>query len=78
MYYTALWLHVLLRSCFRSTTDWFGEKKEFHEHWNYGARDARAFYVFRSFFRNLKSSFSEHNMPVHALRHAIENAPKMV
>ena len=28
---------------------WFGDIKQLHEPWNYGARDARAFYVFRSF-----------------------------
>ena len=32
----------------------------------YGARNARAF-SFRNFFDNLKSSFSEDNMQVHAL-----------
>ena len=47
IYYTALWL--LLRSCFWSTTYWFGEIKQFHEPWNHGARNARAFYVFSSF-----------------------------
>ena len=36
-------------SCFWSTTSFFGEIKQLHEPWNYGARDARAFYVFRSF-----------------------------
>ena len=44
---TALWL--LFRSSFWSTTNWFGEIKQFHEPWNYGARDARAFYIFHSF-----------------------------
>ena len=39
----------MLRSCFWSTTNWFGEIKQFHEPWNYGARDASAFYVFCSF-----------------------------
>ena len=43
---TSLWLQ--LRSCFWSTKSWFGEIKQLYEHWNYGARDARAFYVFRS------------------------------
>ena len=43
---TAQWL--LIRSLFWSTTDWFKEIKQFHEPWNYCARDARAFYVFRS------------------------------
>ena len=47
IYNTALWL--LLRSCFWSTTNWFGEIKQFHEPWNYGACDTRAFYVFRRF-----------------------------
>ena len=41
MYDTALWL--LLRPRFWSTTDWFGEIKQFPEPWNYGARDAHAF-----------------------------------
>ena len=44
--------------CFWSATDGFGEIKQYHEPWNYDSRDARAFYVFRSFFKNLKSSFS--------------------
>ena len=52
--------------------------KQLYEPWNYNARDARAFYVFRSFFKNLKSSFSEDNMPGHALDIFIENATKMV
>ena len=47
IYNAALWL--LLRSCFWSTTSWFGEIKQLHDPWNYGARDARAFYVFCSF-----------------------------
>ena len=47
IYNTALWL--LLRSCFWSTANWFGEIKQFHEPWNYDARDVRAFYVFSSF-----------------------------
>ena len=47
IYNTALWL--LLRSCLRSTTSWLGEIKQLHEPLNYGTRDARAFYVFRSF-----------------------------
>ena len=46
-------------------TDWFVEIKQFHEPWNYGACDAHAFYVF-TVFKNLKSSFSEDNMLVHA------------
>ena len=37
-----------LRPCFKSTPDWFGEKK-FNEPWNYGAGDARAVCVFRRF-----------------------------
>ena len=37
-----------LQSCFWLTADWFGEKYQFHEPWNYGARDARAVCVFRS------------------------------
>ena len=45
---------------------------------NYGARDARAFYVFFSVFKNLKSSFSDDNMPEHALDIFIENVTKMV
>ena len=64
IYNTALWL--LLRSGFWSTTSWFKEIKQLHEPWNYGARDARAFYVF-AVFKNLKSSFSDGNMPEHAL-----------
>ena len=44
IYNKALWL--LLRSCFWSTTDWFGEIKQLHEPWNYGAC---AFYAFPSF-----------------------------
>ena len=47
IYNTALWL--LLRSCFWSKSNWFWEIKQFHKPWNYGARHARAFYVFRSF-----------------------------
>ena len=46
IYNTALWL--LLRSCFWSTTSWFGEMKQLHDSWNYGAIDARAFYAFCS------------------------------
>ena len=44
---TALWL--LLISRFWSTTSWLGEIKQLQEPWNYGACDACAFYVFRSF-----------------------------
>ena len=51
--------------------------KQLHELWNYGALDARAFCVFCS-FKNLKSSFSEDNMPEHALDIFIKNANKMV
>ena len=75
IYNTALWL--LLRSGFWSTTSWFKEIKQLHEPWNYGARDARAFYVF-AVFKNLKSSFSDGNMPEHALDNIIQNATKMV
>ena len=57
--------------------NWFGEIKQFHEPWNYGARDEHALYVFRS-LKNLKSSFSEDNMTVHDLDVFIENATKMV
>ena len=39
--------------------------------------DAHAFYVF-AVFKNLKSLFSEDNMPVHALDIFYENAYKMV
>ena len=70
-----IWL--LLPSCFWSTTDLFGEIKQFHEPWNYGACDARAF-LFFSVFKNLKSSFLEDNMPVHALDVFIEFATQMV
>ena len=49
-----------------------------HDPWNYGARDARAFFMFLAVFKNLKSSFSEYNMPEHALDIFIENATKMV
>ena len=35
-------------------------------------------FMFFTFFMNLKSSFSEGNMPVHALDIFIENATKMV
>ena len=73
---TALWL--LLLSCFWSMTDWFGEIKQFHKPWNYGASDTHAFYVFAAFLKNLKSSFSEDNMPIHAFDVSIENATKMV
>ena len=38
-------------SCFWSTTNWFGDIKQFHEPWNYGARVTRAFYVFSQFYR---------------------------
>ena len=48
-----------------------------HTCFTYGARDARAFYVF-AVFKNFKSAFSEDNMPVHALDFFIENATKMV
>ena len=34
---------------FWSTADWFREKNQFYEPWNYGARDARAVCAFRSF-----------------------------
>ena len=34
-------------------------------------------FMFFAVFKNLKSSFSEHNMPVHALDVFIENATKM-
>ena len=44
---TALWL--LLHSCFWSTTNCFGEIKQLHEPWIYGACEARVFYVFYSF-----------------------------
>ena len=30
-------------ACFWSTKNWFAEVKQFHEPWNYGTRDARAF-----------------------------------
>ena len=75
IYNIALWLLLLL--CFWSTTDWFGEIKQFHEPWNYGARDALAFSVFRSIFKNLKSSFSEESIPVYALDVFIETATNM-
>ena len=47
--------------------------------WNYmyGIGDAHAF-MFFAIFKNLKSSFSEENMPVHALDVFIENTTKMV
>ena len=32
-----------------STTDWFGEIKQFYEPWNYGAGDVHAFLFFSSF-----------------------------
>ena len=35
-------------------------------------------FMFLKFFKNLKSSFSEDNMPIHALDVSIENATKMV
>ena len=57
-------------------TSWFGEIKQLYEPWNYGARDARAFYVL-AVFKNWKSSFSEDNIPGHALDIFIENATKM-
>ena len=72
---TALWL---LRSCFWPTTSWLGVINQLHEPWNYGARDACSFCVFRSFFKNLKSSFTEDNMPEHALDIFLENATKMI
>ena len=52
-------------------------EEQFHEPWNFGARYTRAFYVFH-IFENLKSSFSEENMPVHTLDVFIENATKIV
>ena len=58
-------------------TDWFGEIKQFHEPWNYGACDAHAF-TFFAYFKNLKSLFSEDNIPVHALNVFIKNTTKMV
>ena len=42
---------------YSSTADWFGEKNQFHEPWNYGARDVRAVCVYRS-FETLIASFS--------------------
>ena len=72
---TALWL--LLPSYFWSKADWFGEIKQFHEPLNYGVCDADAF-MFFAVFKNLKSSFSEDNMPIHALEVFNENATKMV
>ena len=51
--------------------------KKLNDAWNHGARDARAFYVF-AVFKNLNSSFSEDNIPEHALDIFIENATKMV
>ena len=63
IYNTALWL--LLLTCIWSKTDWFGKIKQFRELWNYGARDVHAS-MFFTVFKNLKSSFSEDNMPVHA------------
>ena len=56
--------------------DWFGEEKQFHEPWNYGARDACSFCGF-AVFKNLKSSLSKDNMPVHALDSFIHDATKM-
>ena len=43
-------------------------------------RDSLVFsvYFFFAVFKNLKSSFSEDKMPVHALDVCIENATKMV
>ena len=70
-----------LRSCFCSKRDLFGQTKQFHEPWNYGARDARFFYVFAVFKTlrlTLKLSFSEDTMPVHAVAVFIEYATKMV
>ena len=40
-------------------------------------RDARAFYVF-AVLKILKTSFSDNNVPEHALNIFIENATKMV
>ena len=57
---------------------WFGEIKQFHRPWNYGVLDAQAFYVFFAVLKNLKSSFSEDNVPEHALDFFIENTIKMV
>ena len=62
---------------FWSTTNWFGEINQLHEPWNYGARDARAISVV-AVFKNLKSSFSEDNMPEHFLAIFVENATKIV
>ena len=74
IYYSSL---TSVSSCFWSTTSWFEEIKQLHEPWNYGARDASVFYVL-AVFKNLKLSFSEDNMPGHALDIFIENATKMV
>ena len=58
-------------------TSWFGEIKQLHEPWNYGARNAHAFLCFSQFLR-ISTSFSEDNMPGHALDIFIENATEMV
>ena len=71
---TALWL--LLRTCFWSMTDWFGEIKQFHEPETM-RHVMHMILCFCSFFKNLKPSFSE-DMPVHSLAVFIENATKMV
>ena len=58
-------------------TNWPGEIKQFHEPWNYDARD-HVHFMFFAVLLNLNSSFSEDNVPEHALDIFIENATKMV
>ena len=75
IYNTAFWL--LISSCFWSTTNCFGEIKQLHKLWNYGACDEHAFYVF-CIFKSLKSSFAVDNIPEYALDIFIENVTKIV
>ena len=45
----------------------FGEVKQFHEPWNLVVHVLHMLFVFFAALKNLKSSFSEDNMPVHVL-----------
>ena len=64
IYNTAIW--ILLRSCFWSATSRFGEIKQFHNALELWCKWCTCILLF-AVFKNLKSSFSEDNMPEHAL-----------
>ena len=75
MYNTVLW--PLLRSCFWLTTDLFGEIKQFQSPGSM-VHVMHMLFKFFAVFKNSKSSFSEDNMPVHALDVFIEKATIML